>query len=200
MSKQYAARLKKELAALLKDPLPNVRAFPDPKNILDWHYCIIGPVGSPYEGGVYHGKVRFTTEYPFKPPSILMMTPSGRFEVNKRICLSMSDFHPETWNPMWSVSSILAGLLSFMLEETKTTGSVDGTPEERRKFAQDSLEYNKRDTLFRELFLEDAVKLRDAELAKKNPGASSSSSSSAKPASPVSDGAASANDSEASAG
>jgi hypothetical protein len=21
----------------------------------------------------------------------------------------MSDFHPETWNPMWSVSSILTG-------------------------------------------------------------------------------------------
>eukprot|EP00965_Chrysotila_dentata_P083261 2746833-Pleurochrysis_carterae.AAC.2 len=22
---------------------------------------------------------------------------SGRFETNKRLCLSMSDFHPETW-------------------------------------------------------------------------------------------------------
>ena len=35
-----------------------------------------------------------------------MLTPSGRFEINKRICLSMSDFHKEpgtqrgvSWDP-----------------------------------------------------------------------------------------------------
>ncbi|XP_058081490.1 uncharacterized protein LOC131229520 isoform X10 [Magnolia sinica] len=27
--------------------------------------------------------------------------------------------HPETWNPMWSVASILAGLLSFMTKAVK---------------------------------------------------------------------------------
>jgi hypothetical protein len=53
-----------------------------------------------------------------QPPSVVMLTPSGRFDVNKKICLSMSDFHPETWNPMWSVSTILVGLLSFMVRKT----------------------------------------------------------------------------------
>ncbi|XP_058081487.1 uncharacterized protein LOC131229520 isoform X7 [Magnolia sinica] len=28
--------------------------------------------------------------------------------------LKLPKVHPETWNPMWSVASILAGLLSFM--------------------------------------------------------------------------------------
>lgn len=32
-----------------------------------------------------------------------------------RLCLSISDFHPDTWNPAWSVSTILTGLLSFMV-------------------------------------------------------------------------------------
>ena len=27
----------------------------------------------------------------------------------------MSDFHPGTWNPSWSVATILTGLLSFMV-------------------------------------------------------------------------------------
>ena len=36
-------------------------------------------------------------DYPFKPPSLLMVTPNGRFETGQRLCLSMSDFHPETW-------------------------------------------------------------------------------------------------------
>lgn len=44
-----------------------------------------------------------------------MITPNGRFKTNKKLCLSISDFHPDTWNPAWSVSTILTGLLSFMV-------------------------------------------------------------------------------------
>lgn len=43
-----------------------------------------------------------------------MITPSGRFQVDTRLCLSISDFHPDTWNPSWTVSTILMGLVSFM--------------------------------------------------------------------------------------
>jgi ubiquitin-conjugating enzyme E2 J2 len=66
-------------------------------------------------------------EYPFKPPAIMMLTPNGRFVTNTRICMSMSDYHPETWNPLWSVASILTGLLSFMLEDTVTAGYMQTT-------------------------------------------------------------------------
>lgn len=31
----------------------------------------------------------------------------------------------ELWNPMWSVSTVCTGLLSFMLEGTATTGSIE---------------------------------------------------------------------------
>ena len=51
----------------------------------------------------------FPAEFPFKPPSIYMTTPSGRFKTNTRLCLSISDYHPDTWNPAWSVSTILTG-------------------------------------------------------------------------------------------
>lgn len=64
---------------------------------------------------IHVGKLVFPADYPFKPPSIRMITPNGRFQVNTRLCLSMSDFHPGTWNPSWSVSTILNGLLSFMV-------------------------------------------------------------------------------------
>ena len=33
----------------------------------------------------------------------------------------------ESWNPMWTVASILTGLLSFMLEDQITTGSLQST-------------------------------------------------------------------------
>lgn len=60
----------------------------------------------------------------------------------------MSDYHPETWNPMWSVSSILAGLFSFMNETTPTLGSIVTTDAQKRKYAASSLEENCRDPIF----------------------------------------------------
>lgn len=108
-------RLKKEYTSIQKSPVENIQAVPLESNILHWHYVIKGVKATPYEGGYYHGMLRFPPEYPLKPPSVLMYTPNGRFITNRRLCLSMSDFHPETWNPMWSVSSILTGLHSFMV-------------------------------------------------------------------------------------
>ena len=79
---------------LAQDPPPNIRAHPSPSNLLEWHYALEGAKGTDYGGGVYHGKVTFPADYPFKPPSIVMLTASGRFQPNTKLCLSMTDFHP----------------------------------------------------------------------------------------------------------
>lgn len=147
-------RLRKEYMAIQKKPVENIQAAPLESNILEWHYVIKGTKDSPYAGGFYHGKLKFPPQYPMKPPSVLMLTPNGRFHPNRRLCLSMSDFHPETWNPMWSVSSILTGLYSFMLDNAPTMGSMEASKAKRRRFAEESLEYNVRDPIFCELFPE----------------------------------------------
>ena len=46
-----------------------------PSNILEWHFVITGPEDSPFENGQYHGKLVFPSEYPYKPPAIMMFTP-----------------------------------------------------------------------------------------------------------------------------
>lgn len=111
-----------------------------------------GPEDSPYSGGYYHGILIFTQQYPFKPPSIFMYTPNGRFETRRRLCLSISDYHPEEWNPAWGVSSILTGLLSFMLEKSKALGTVETSHHQKVKFAKQSLEFNMKDSMFCSLF------------------------------------------------
>ena len=89
-------RLTRELRSIQSNPLVNPKVYTTPleSNILEWHYVIEGHDNSPYEGGYYWGKLIFPKEYPLKPPSVIMLTPNGRFQTGRRLCLSMSDFHP----------------------------------------------------------------------------------------------------------
>ncbi|ORZ35162.1 ubiquitin-conjugating enzyme/RWD-like protein [Catenaria anguillulae PL171] len=92
-------RLTTEYKDLSRSPPPLITAKPLESNILEWHALMNGPPDTPYERGAYWVKVVFPADYPYKPPSIRMLTPSGRFKPGERICLSYSDYHPETWNP-----------------------------------------------------------------------------------------------------
>mmetsp|Transcript_52969 Transcript_52969/g.128495 ORF Transcript_52969/g.128495 Transcript_52969/m.128495 type:complete len:198 (-) Transcript_52969:2063-2656(-) len=83
------------------------------------------------------------------------MTPSGRFQVNTKICMSMSDFHPESWNPMWSVATIIQGIQSFMSSDELTTGGMKAPESERKKFAAASIAFNEK--MFPQLFGGDVV-------------------------------------------
>ncbi|KAG2319794.1 hypothetical protein Bca52824_013007 [Brassica carinata] len=156
-------RLQKEYRALSKEPVSHVVARPSPNDILEWHYVLEGSDGTPFAGGYYYGKIKFPPEYPYKPPGITMTTPNGRFVTQKKICLSMSDFHPESWNPMWSVSSILTGLLSFMMDTSPTTGSVNTTVAEKQRLAKLSLAFNCKTPAFRKLFPEYVEKYKQQE-------------------------------------
>lgn len=147
-----SVRLKKELKRMKDDPVPLVLALPLEKNILEWRFVLKGAISTDYAGGHYHGKLKFPSDFPFAPPSIMLITPSGRFVSNARICFSMSDFHPESWNPMWSIGMILTGLLSFMNSDEQTTGSIDAPSSHRKQLAACSKAFNDNDKTFREVF------------------------------------------------
>ena len=70
-------------------------AEPSEDDIFDWHFALFGPPGTPFERGIYHGRIVLPPEYPFKPPSFVLLTPNGRFETNTKICLSISQHHPK---------------------------------------------------------------------------------------------------------
>ncbi|KAL3163216.1 Ubiquitin-conjugating enzyme E2 32 [Trebouxia sp. C0010 RCD-2024] len=108
-------------------------------NIFEWHFAIRGPPDTEFEGGIYHGRIILPPEYPFKPPSFIMISPSGRFETGVKICLSMSSHHPEHWQPSWSVRVALVALIAFLPTSGQgAIGSLDFSKEEKRVLAIES--------------------------------------------------------------
>ena len=138
-------RLLQDLRTINKDPIPCVNTVPNDKNMLIWHFIIAGPDGSDYTGGLYLGTLTHSSNYPFKPPKIQMLTPSGRFEINKDICLTNSSYHPDEWSVAWTTKSILMGLVSIMLDnDCQGIGHINASKEERQRYAKNSIEYNKK--------------------------------------------------------
>lgn len=156
-------RLKKEYANLMKEPPPGAHVRPLETNFLHAHFLLHAEVfyDTPYEGGVYHGVLKFPSNYPLKPPAVILRTPSGRFQPDHKICFSMSDAHPELWNPMWSIRSIVTGLVSFMNSDEITTGGVKASSAHRVQLAKESLKYClERDALASALFKDELEVIR----------------------------------------
>jgi len=141
-SKSPAVKRLLREAAELHEPTYNYYAQPLEENLFEWHFTIRGPEDTVFENGIYHGRIILPPEYPMKPPNVIFMTPNGRFELHKKICLSISGYHPETWRPSWSIRTALLAMIGFMpTHGNGAIGSLDYTDEERRILTKRSVDY-----------------------------------------------------------
>ncbi|KAK4505671.1 hypothetical protein PRZ48_003636 [Zasmidium cellare] len=133
-------RILKEASELANQPSPDYHAAPLETDLFEWHFTLRGPPApSPFDGGIYHGRIVLPPAYPLKPPSFRFLTPTGRFEVNREICLSISGHHEETWQPAWGIRTALVAIRSFMDTDAKgQLGGMDASEEVRRRFAGQS--------------------------------------------------------------
>ncbi|RYR76477.1 hypothetical protein Ahy_A01g001070 isoform A [Arachis hypogaea] len=129
-------RILQEVKEMQSNPSDDFMSLPLEENIFEWQFAIRGPRDTEFEGGIYHGRIQLPAEYPFKPPSFMLLTPNGRFETQTKICLSISNHHPEHWQPSWSVRTALVALIAFMpTNPNGALGSLDYKKEERRTLA-----------------------------------------------------------------
>ncbi|CAK9145651.1 unnamed protein product [Ilex paraguariensis] len=134
-------RILQEVKEMQSNPSDDFMSLPLEENIFEWQFAIRGPCDTEFEGGIYHGRIQLPAEYPFKPPSFMLLTPNGRFETQTKICLSISNHHPEHWQPSWSVRTALTALIAFMpTDPNGALGSLDYKKEERRALANKSRE------------------------------------------------------------
>ncbi len=135
-------RLMSEIQELQRNPSPDYTAQPLEDNLFEWHFTVRGPPDTAFQDGIYHGRIILPSDYPFKPPDIMLLTPNGRFETNKKICLSVSSHHPESWMPAWGIRTVLLALIGFMPTEAKGIGAIDYSDEARRELARRSVNYH----------------------------------------------------------
>ncbi|KAG2203036.1 hypothetical protein INT47_013252 [Mucor saturninus] len=129
-----------EARELAKESTFEYDAHPLEDNIFEWHFTVRGPKDTDFEEGRYHGRIILPSEYPFKPPEIIFLTPNGRFELNTKICLSITGFHPEFWQPAWGIRTVLLAVIGFFPTEARgAIGGLDYSKEERRRLAKNKL-------------------------------------------------------------
>ena len=133
-------RILKEASELTASPSPDFSAAPLESNLFEWHFTLRGPPSpSPFSTGLYHGRIVLPPSYPLRPPSFRFLTPSGRFEVNREICLSISGFHEETWQPAWGVRTALVAIRSFMDQDAAgAIGALAADETVRKRLAAES--------------------------------------------------------------
>jgi ubiquitin-conjugating enzyme E2 D/E len=112
------ARITKELNSLTKDPPFNCSAGPvgNGEDLYKWEGCIIGPEGTPYEGGCFKLNIIFPINYPFKPPKVNFITKIYHPNIHKNgggICL---DILNTKWSPALTISKVLLSLCSLLDE------------------------------------------------------------------------------------
>lgn len=144
--------LKKEYARIMESPIENITISPNVISFLDWHFLLNGFRNTPYEGGLFMGRIKFPSSFPLKPPQISMISPTGRFEPSTFICMTMTGYHEDKWSPAWAVEKFILGFISFMTSLEKGLGCIKTTDIQKRLFASNSKSWLHKCKLFQSVF------------------------------------------------
>ena len=79
----------------------------------EWSAVIIGPVGTPYEGGIFSLIINFPDQYPFIPPKIKFNTKifHPNISADGKICV---DILKSNWSPSLTIKAALLSICSLL--------------------------------------------------------------------------------------
>lgn len=102
------SRLKQELAMLRMHPVPGCTVDLLNDNLYEWTAKLVGPVNTPYEGGIFDMHISIPFEYPFQPPILKFVTKIYHCNVHGNLICT------ENWSPVITVGKLLFSVLYVM--------------------------------------------------------------------------------------
>ncbi|CAH2066432.1 unnamed protein product [Thlaspi arvense] len=146
-------RLMRDFRRLLQDPPAGISGSPQ-GNIFLWNAVIFGPDDTPWDGGMFKLTLKFTEDYPNKPPTVRFVTRMFHPNIfaDGNICL---DILKKQWSPVYDVSSLLTSIQSLLCDPdpyyyrlpSRSGNSNAKSPvdsEAARLFRENKREYNSR--------------------------------------------------------
>ncbi|KAK0264959.1 ubiquitin conjugating enzyme Ubc7/UbcP3 [Friedmanniomyces endolithicus] len=129
MNSVASKRLFQEYKHLTTDPPDGITAGPvNEDDLFVWEAMILGPEGTPYEGGVFPAELKFPKDYPLMPPTMRFLGSVWHPNVypNGVVCISILhapgddpnhyEQASERWSPIQSVEKILISVMSMIAE------------------------------------------------------------------------------------
>ena len=106
-------RILKETQRLMEEPVPGISAEVDNANARYFHVVVVGPQGSPYEGGIFKLELFLPEDYPMSPPKVRFITRIYHPNIDKlgRICL---DILKDKWSPALQVRTVLLSIQALL--------------------------------------------------------------------------------------
>ena len=98
-----------------KDPPLGCSGGPVDNNLQKWEALLVGPIDSPYAGGIFKLSIELPENYPFKPPKFRFLTPIFHPNISSEgfICL---DTLNKAWSPVLTISKTILSISSLLCD------------------------------------------------------------------------------------
>jgi len=107
-------RLSKELIKLQNEVIPGIK-IEHPEDIFIWKAIIEGPEDTPYQNGKFPIILKFSDDYPVKPPSVQFLEKMFHPNIYRdgKVCV---DILQNEWSPVLNIRTILLSLRSMLMD------------------------------------------------------------------------------------
>ncbi|KAF7132530.1 hypothetical protein RHSIM_Rhsim09G0056300 [Rhododendron simsii] len=108
-------RLELELRGIKENPPTHISFGPrSDDDVFNCQGIIMGPIGTPFEGGIFLLSIQFPSDYPFSPPEVKYLTKIYHPNVNEDGIIDINI--GEQWTPAWTTEALLLSIWSMLME------------------------------------------------------------------------------------
>ncbi|XP_033337103.1 modifier of rpr and grim, ubiquitously expressed [Megalopta genalis] len=108
-------RLNSEVKNLRVDPPEGIQATPLDQMYCQWQATITGPVGSPYEGGLFYLYLQVPRSYPLYPPIVRFLTKILHPNVSRHGDVGIDSIH-HNWSLALTISKVIISVQSLLTD------------------------------------------------------------------------------------